>query len=81
MRNLSFTNNFDHRNSRDNNKFIVVIRDCAIITRRDRGGGGGWGGCEMGVICMSDLRENLVPQGGEEGGRRDMMLQRMTVET
>ena len=80
MRNLSFTNNFDHRNSRDNNKFIVVIRDCAIITRRDRGGGG-WGGCEMGVICMSDLRENLVPQGGEEGGRRDMMLQRMTVKT
>ena len=30
---------------------------------------------------MNDKRQSLVSQGGEDGGRREMMLQRMTLKT
>ena len=30
---------------------------------------------------MNDKRQSLVTQGGEGGGRREMMLQRMTLKT
>ena len=30
---------------------------------------------------MNDKRQSLISQGGEDGGRREMMLQRMTLKT
>ena len=36
---------------------------------------------ETGGFNMNDKRQSLVSQGGEDGGRREMMLQRMTLKT
>ena len=38
-----------------------------------------WG--QKGGFNMNDKRQSLVFQGGEDGGRREMMLQRMTLKT